>query len=198
MGGPVSQAHPSDAQSPNATGMLISAHQRPGPDGELAPATWGLNIDHVVSPNSGKTQSYGVELDLSNFNADCNIGINCTSAWYFYGGINAYPNLAFHYFGNPHTESYSGTATTSGNTFTLVSGRTGSLITSLSYAGSTFRVDCTATTCTADRPVGTNPAPGEFLAHSAMAHIGLFFQDSPGGTQVQDHDFLWVTQRVLL
>ena len=188
VGGSYSQAHPSDAQSPNATGMLISSHQRPGPNGEAPPATWSLNLDHVISPNVGSTQTYGVELDLSNFNRDCGLDTGCISAWYFYGGINAYPNLAFHYFGNPHTGTYTGTATSSGNTFTAVTGQFNPNITTLSYAGTTWRVDCTTTTCTADGPVGNNSTPGEFAGKNAMAHYGLMFQDGAAGTQVQDAD----------
>ncbi|SOR27124.1 exported protein of unknown function [Methylorubrum extorquens] len=189
VGGTVSAAHPSDAESPNATGLMITSQQRPGPAGQSPPAFWSINTDHVIAPGSGNTKSFGMELDLSNFNADCKVGENCTSAWFFYGGINAFPNLAVHYMANPHTQSYSGTATVSGATLTKSSGTFSQLITRMSYGGQTFRVDCTTTTCTADYPIGNSATPLEFKGYSAMAHTGLFFQDSADGTYIQDHDF---------
>jgi hypothetical protein len=187
VGGSVSNT---SFDSTNSVGQLISVRQRPGPSGERPPTTWGGNIDFHIAPNSGGAHSYGFELDLNNFNANCSIGTSCISAWYFYGGINPFPNLAFHYFGNPNTQSFTGTVTTSGNTFTRVSGTINPLVTTLNYAGTTYRVTCTTTTCTTDIPLGTNSTPGAFTAYSAMAHYGLFFQDGPNGTQVQDADFL--------
>lgn len=189
VGGTVSAAHPSDAESPNATGLMITSQQRPGPAGQSPPAFWSINTDHVIAPGSGNTKSFGMELDLSNFNADCKVGENCTSAWFFYGGINAFPNLAVHYMANPHTQAYTGTATVSGTTLTKSSGTFSQLITRMTYGGQTFRVDCTTTTCTADYPIGSSATPLEFKGYSAMAHTGLFFQDSADGTYVQDHDF---------
>ncbi|MBB2959832.1 hypothetical protein [Methylobacterium sp. R2-1] len=204
VGGSVSEAHPSDELSPNATGMLISGHQHPGPNGERPPTYWGLNIDTVIGSGSKQVQTYGIEMDHSNFNGECIVGgqppagqsFNCTSAWFFYGGINPYPNLAFHYFGNPITYPYSGTVTTSGNTFTFVSGTGGRTkfdhkINRIDYGGQRYRVDCTdGSTCTADRPIGNNSTPGAWAGTSSMAHYGLFFQDNDNGSQVQDADFL--------
>lgn len=190
VGGAYSGAN-ADGQT-NSTGQLISVRQHPDGSGNKPPSAWGANIDVHIGPGSGATQTYGVELDLNNFNANSGLGTGNLSAWYFYGGINAYPNLAFHYFGNPATTSYAGTVTLSGNNFTLASGAFSPLITTLSYAGTTYRVTCTTSVCTADYPVGTNSSPGAFTARSAMAHYGLFFQDSAGGSQVQDVDFFMV------
>lgn len=174
----------------NTVGQLISVRQRPDASGNAAPYTWAQNLDMHIAPNAGQTHSYLVEADLNNFNRDSSFGAPFISAYYFYGGINPYPNLALHYFGNPATEKYEGTATTSGNTFTLASGRFSPLITKLSYAGSTYRVDCTTTACVADRPVGNSSTPGAFVGRSSMVHVGLLFQDSDGGSQVQDHNFM--------
>ncbi|MBB2961814.1 hypothetical protein [Methylobacterium sp. R2-1] len=203
VGGPVSQANPSNALSPNTTGILISGHQRPGPNGEQPPTYWGLNIDTVISPNSKQIQTYGIELDHSNFNTECVVGgdpapgqqYNCTSAWVFYSGINPFPNLAVHYFGNPETYHYGGTLTSSGKKFTWVSdldgrGRFDHKIAFIDFAGQRFRVTCTdGPTCEADRDIGTVTTPGAWTGRGAMAHYGLFFQDGPGGTYNQDIDF---------
>lgn len=188
-GGTQSQAHPSDSQSPNATGFLVSAHQHVDAQGNAPPTMWGGNIDVVRGPNSGAAQTYGLELDLSNFSGqDCGIGGNCITAWYFYGGINGTPNLAYHYISNELTSSYSGTATTSGNVFTAVTGSFSTIMNTLVFAGTTYRVTCSSTTkCTADVPLGTNSATG-FTGRSAGAHEGFFFQDGPNGNVVQDND----------
>ncbi|MBB2962877.1 hypothetical protein [Methylobacterium sp. R2-1] len=203
VGGAYSAAHPSDEFSPNTTGQLMSMHQRPGPNGEQPATMWGLNIDTVIGPGSKGVQTYGIELDHSNFNGECVVGptgppgqnFNCISAWVFYGGINPYPNLAVHYFGNPETYHYDGTLTTSGSTFTYVSdnqgkGRFDHKIAFIDYAGQRYRVTCTdGPTCQADRAIGTNATPGAWSGRGAMAHYGLFFQDGPGGTYNQDVDF---------
>ncbi|GJD63737.1 hypothetical protein [Methylobacterium frigidaeris] len=89
----------------NTTGQLISVRQRPGPNGEKPPSTWGHNVDIHIAPGSGPVQTWGVEYDLNNFNQNCYPGMGCISSGMYFNGIGGYANTAWLYSGGGTTQT---------------------------------------------------------------------------------------------
>ncbi|GJD65187.1 hypothetical protein [Methylobacterium frigidaeris] len=89
----------------NTTGQLISVRQRPGPDGEKPPSTWGHNVDIHIAPGSGGVQTWGVEYDINNFNQNCYPGSSCLSSAMYFNGIGGWTNTAWLYSGGGTTQT---------------------------------------------------------------------------------------------
>lgn len=119
VGGSVSAA---ELDTTNAVGQLISIRQRPGPNGEKPPTTWGHNIDFHIAPGAGATQSWGVEYDMNNFNQSCFPGSPCLSSAMFFNGIGGWTNTAWLYSGGGTTQFRNSTANISGRTLTRTGG----------------------------------------------------------------------------
>ncbi len=184
VGGSVSAA---SLDTTNSTGALISVRQRPGPNGEKPPTTWGLNVDHVIENGAGGAQSYNVELDLNNYNRDCKPGFPCLSAALYLNGIGSYANTAWIYSGGGTTDVRAITVTASGNTVTRVSGQVfRPSVYRLTIGGTAYRV----TYVDADHVTGVTPIPDIGSATAAtwtnpMVANGVLFQ---GDNMASDND----------
>lgn len=119
LGGSVSQG---GLDSTNTTGQLISLRQRPGPNGEKPPSTWGHNIDLHIAPGAGNVLSFGVEYDQNNFNKDCAPGGGCLSTSMFFNGISGVPNTSYLFAGTPSTGERTTNGSVSGNVVTRSGG----------------------------------------------------------------------------
>ncbi|MET7246085.1 hypothetical protein ABZT49_22300 [Methylobacterium sp. EM32] len=189
VGGPESKAR---LDTTNATGQLISVRQRPGPNGEKPPSTWGHNIDFHIAPGSGGVQSWGVEYDMNNFNQDCAPSSTCLSAAMFFNGISGHPNTAWLYSGGGSTNTYAGTVTVAKNTVTWVSGQKFvPAIYRIKLGETLYRAHFVSPTQLAgDVAIPDAPGPVAYAAQNAMVHNGIYFQ---GENNVSDTDLLTAT-----
>lgn len=106
----------------NTTGQLISVRQRPGPNGEKPPSTWGHNVDIHIAPGSGGVQTWGVEYDINNFNQNCYPGSSCLSSAMYFNGIGGWTNTAWLYSGGGTTQTRNLSVTVANGVVTRTAG----------------------------------------------------------------------------
>lgn len=184
VGGAVSQR---ELDSTNTTGQLISARQRPGPNGEKPPSLWGHNVDVHIAPGSGNVLTFGVEYDINNFNKDCGQIGSCLSTAIFLNGINGSPNTAWIFSGTGNTRDYRGTVSVAGGIITRLSGdEFVPQVTILKINGAEYRAGYkSANKMVADVAI-PNFASVEWSSKNAAVHDGILFN---GTENVSDNDF---------